>query len=216
MQHEESFAVNYKGKNEKLPENDTNPYDNAGRIYEELFDSYYDGSMLPQEVPHIIERVTTIASANSSFASLSTNGFGTLSSERMQHFATQGNACIPEVLNRSSLTQNAKASFSGFIYSFISLYGTESDVTLLYNAVVKYENSVINTILLTENDKRIILTTTSIVRYSAYRTKKKPKKNTDPDWIIFVGNIVGGADGAEENMCKAIAEALATGIISNR
>ena len=85
----------------------------------------------------------------------------------------------------------------------------------MYNAVIKYEYTVINNGLITGNDKRIILTTTSILRYSSYRAKKKPKKSTDPDWLISVGHAFGTEEGAEENTAKAIVEGLVTGIVSN-
>ena len=60
------------------------------------------------------------------------------------------------------------------------------------------------------------MTSTSILRFSAYRAKKKPKKNTDPDWLIWVTHVYGAEEGAEENEAKAIVTALVTGIVSNK
>lgn len=54
-----------------------------------------------------------------------------------------------------------------------------------------------------------------MARHSAYMARKKPKKNTDPDWTILVVNIVAAADGAENGMAKSVTEGLVGGITSN-
>ncbi len=209
-------ALNNKGVSDTLPANNANPYDNAGRIYDELFDAYYDGTNRLKEVQSVIMQVETIANSNSSFININNSGYQSLSKERVQYLADRNFSDIVSIIGASNLSSNAKTSFGNFLISITALYDSESDASKMYSAVVSYEGTVIDSHLLTDNDKRVILTTTSIARYTSYRAKKKPKKNTDPDWIIFIGHVVGTEDGAEENSAKAIVEGLVTGIVSNK
>jgi hypothetical protein len=207
-------ALNNRGVGDNLPANSSNPYDNAGRIYDEIFDTYYNGTSRNSDVQSVIANVENIANSNSSFISMDSS-YTSLSAERVQYLATRSSSDIGGIIGASNLLSIGKTSFSNFLISFTALYDSESDALQMYNAVVKYEEAVITNGLLTVKDKRIILTTTSVLRYSSYRAKKKPKKNTDPDWLISVGHAFGSEEGAEENEAKAIIEGLVTGIVSN-
>jgi hypothetical protein len=106
-------------------------------------------------------------------------------------------------------------SLTAFITSFELCFhaGYESDD--LYEKVIDYETTVLQNSGFTANDKRVILTTTSITRHSSYLARKKPKKNTDPDWTILIGNIVAAVDGAEDGAANAVVAALVAGIAQN-
>lgn len=207
-------ALSNKDGGDTLPAYTSNPYDNAGRVYDEIFGAYYDGTSRLTDVPSIIADVKAIANANTSFATM--NSSCTLPSvERVQYLATRSISDIGGIIGASNLSSLGKTSFINFLISFTALYDTETDASQMYNAVIKYEDTVINNGLITGNDKRIILTTTSIIRYSSYRAKKKPKKNTDPYLTIWVTHVFGTEEGAEENAAKAIVEGLVIGIVSN-
>jgi hypothetical protein len=209
-------AISNKDGGDILPMYNANQYDNAGRIYDEIFDAYYDGTSRSTDVQSVIAEVESIANANISFESINTLGYETLSTERVEYLASRTVSDIGGVIGASDLSATAKTSFSNFLLSFVVLYASDIDAVKMYDAIVKYESTVITSNLFTENDKRVILTTTSIVRHTSYRAKKKPKKNIDPDWIISVGHAFGTEEGAEENEAKAIVAALVTGIVSNR
>lgn len=209
-------AVNNRGGADILPAYNANLYDNAGQIYDAIFDAYYDGTSRSTNVQSVITEVESIANANSSFAAINISGYQPLTAERVQYIAGRNVSDVAGIIGASNLSPTAKTSFSNFLLSFIALYASENDAVKMYNSTVKYEGSVIASDLFTENDKRVILTTTSIVRHTSYRAKKKPKKNTDPDWIISVGHVFGAEEGAEEKMAKAIVEGLVTGIVSNK
>ncbi len=198
-----------------LPANSTNAYDNAGRIYDQLFGSYYDGSSHPTDIQSVIVGVEGIANGNDLFNSVSQE-YQPLSVERIQYLASRSNGDIASIIGVSSLSPNAKTSFINFLISITALYDSETDAYKMYSAIVKYEETVINSVLLSTHDQRLILTTTSIMRYTSYRAKKKPKANTDPYWAVWVTHVFGSEEGAEENMAKAIVEGLVTGIVSNK
>ncbi|UPT69933.1 MAG: hypothetical protein M0D53_12435 [Flavobacterium sp. JAD_PAG50586_2] len=198
-----------------MPAYSANPYDKAGRIFDEIFDSYYDGTSRLADMPSVIADVKAIANANTSFATM--NSSYTLPSvERVQYLATRSISDIGGIIGASNLSSSAKTSFINFVISVTALYDTETDASKIYSAIVNYEATVIGSELLTANDQRVILTTTSILRYSSYRAKKKPKKNTDPYLTIWVTHVFGTEEGSEENESKAIIEGLVTLIVSNK
>lgn len=212
---ESNAAFGNRGSADILPANSSNAYDNAGRIYDDLFGSYYDGTIRPTDIQSVISQVETIANTNASFNDINA-GHEQLSPERIEHLANRSNADIASIVGTSGLSATAKISFSNFLISAMTLYASETDAVKMYTAIVKYEETIINNELLTANDHRVILTTTSIMRYSSYRAKKKPKKNTDPYWNIWVTHVFGTEEGAEENLEKAVLQGLVTGIVSNK
>lgn len=115
------------------------------------------------------------------------------------------------------MSVEGKASIAIFIDSMLLLSKKEDDYASFYAFVCDYENSTTTDSQLTAEDKRIILTTTSIVRHSVHKPKKKkkPKKNTDMDWTIWIANAVGGTHGANTDMFDAILTAATAGIAQN-
>jgi hypothetical protein len=212
---ESNPATTNKAELDILPAYDANPYDNAGRIFDELFDVYYDGTSRQQDVQSVITDVKTIANMNNSFVNFSSNNTS-LSVERVEYLAARSTSDIGGIIASSNLSSTGKISFSNFLISFDTLYNSETDASIMYNAVLEYEKAITNNGLLTSQDKRIILITTSILRYSSYRAKKKPKKNTDPYINIWVTHVFGAEEGAEENLEKAIIQGLVTYIVSNK
>lgn len=198
-----------------LPENALNSYDEAGLLYNELFDTYYTNGNLGGTVSQIVNQVQSIADANANFNSIKGSFYHNVSSTRVQYLLEHPTTCVNDVIAASSMSTVGKSSLANFVNFFIVFLGTESDCDVIYQKVVAYESAVLLNSLLTETDKRIILTTTSITRHSAYRARKKPKKNTDPDWDIFIGNIIASTEGAEYGSAEAATMALVTGIAQN-
>lgn len=207
-------SISNRNTNE-LPGNIENPYDEAGRIHNELFESYYANSSRPITISGIFDSVATLAAANSNFSAIITTSYNPVSTERIQYILDHKNTCVTEIISNSSLTVDAKLSLTAFINSFLDTFQNENNCVVLYNYVATYEKSVVNNPTLTSRDKQIILITTSIARHTVYLAKKKPKKNTDPDWTVLIGHIMAAVEGAEYGMAESVTEALVTGIASN-
>lgn len=198
-----------------LPRNDANPYDEVGLLYNELFETYYTNGNLGGTVPQIINKVQTIADASTSFNSIKGYPYHNVSSTRVQYLLEHSTTCVNDVISVSSMSTAGKSSLMTFINQFILFLDAESDCDVIYDKVVAYENVVLFNSALTDTDKRIIFTTTSVTRHSAYRARKKPKKNTDPDWTVLIGNIIASTEGAEYGSAEAATMALVTGIAQN-
>lgn len=200
----------------EMPANSDNPYDEAGRLHTELFEAYYASDTLPTTIPDIAGRVELLASNNSELSGLITIGYDAISADRIQYILSHTNISVTEIIDATGMTTEAKLSLGNFINTLSLLFEKEESGEVLYNFVADYEAVVLNDSLLTENDKRIILTTSSIVRYSSYRVLKRPKKSTDPDWILMTSHIIAATDGARYGAAEAITRALATGIAENQ
>ena len=198
-----------------LPENEVNPYDEAGLLYNELFDTYYTNGNLGGTVSQIATQVQTIADANTSFNLIKGSPYHNVSSTRVQYLLEHPTTCVNDVITASSMSTAGKSSLTSFVNSFIAFLSTENDCDVIYQKLVAYENEVLHSLALTNTDKRIILTTTSVTRHLSYRNNKKPKKNTDPDWTVLIGNIIASTEGAEYGSAEAATMALVTGIAQN-
>src|SRR5690606_9318290 len=113
---------------------------------------------------------------------------------------------LPDIMDSSDLTNNAKIQFTDFIDDLLLI--SDEEYEDIYEFIVLYEASVFSDVGYTHNDKRIILTVTAIIRYSFYYGKGRK----DKDWETSVGNIVAGTKGALEDSISAIRMALVAGL----
>jgi len=200
----------------ELPGNTANPYDEAGWIHNELFETYYESSTKPTTIAGVISRVEAIADSNSNFKVIKTASYHPVSEERIQYLLDHKGTCVSEVIANSTLSSNAKLSLSNFMVSLDEKFAVETSCDLLYNYVAAYEKTVVDNATFTSKDKQLMLTTTSIARHTVYLARKKPKKNTNPDWTILILHIATAEDGAEFGMAESITEGLVAGIVSNQ
>lgn len=207
---------NFYKENGIVPFNANNPYETIGQLHDELFTTYYEAEVLPTSIEEICSSVESIANANTTFNNLKEPNYQPLVPAKVEYSVQHQSTCITDIIASSSLSTGAKTNLAVFCKAFVILFDTENNAEILYGYVANYESTIVDNPSFTANDKRILLTTTSVARHSAYLAKKKPKKNTDPDWTILVGNIMAATEGAEENCAKAITLALATGIASNQ
>jgi hypothetical protein len=199
----------------ELPGNIDNPYDEVGWVHNEIFESYYASGINPTTISGIVDRVEALADANGNFKVIKTTTYQPVSVTRVQYILDRKSSCVTDVISNSSLTLNAKLSLSTFINALVATFETESNCDVLYNYVVAYEKSVISNSIFTVKDKQIMLITTSVARHSVYLAKKRPKKNTDPDWTVLILHLASVLDGAEKGMAEGVTEGLVTGIASN-
>lgn len=199
----------------ELPGNAANPYDEAGWIHNELFETYYESSNKPTTVAGVISRVEALADSNSNFKVIKTASYHPVSAERIQYLLDHKTTCVSEVIANSTLSSSAQLSLSNFMVSLDEKFAVETSCDLLYNYVVAYEKTVLDNVIFTAKDKQLILTTTSIARHTVYLARKKPKKNTNPDWTILILHIAAAEDGAEYGIAESITEGLVAGILSN-
>ncbi|PZV24001.1 MAG: hypothetical protein DCF12_17960 [Snowella sp.] len=215
MNEQDSTANHYKTSEtkEELPFNSANPFDGAGTIHNELLTSYYNHYPQPTETESIIALFYEKAKAHSFFSTMSSSPI--LPSE-LNMLLKQPNIALQDFLESSNLSEKAKTSLNIYIEALLDYADSSDDYAVIYDYITNYEHTIAADSLYSSIDKATILTITSITRHSVYMKKKRPKKNTDPDWNWLTTNIVGATAGANGDSQKAIYTALVAGIIENK
>lgn len=198
------------------PENVANIYDEAGWLHNAIFEAYFNGVVKDTSLLTIAYQVNQLANANNHFVRLSAFSYRFDNLQKAKTIV--GN---PELQLSNTLTstiQNAEVAseFAQFLTNYEQLCKLEDDYELLYAEVIAFEHSIMENPSVNAHDLEVILTTTSIVRYSTYKRKKRPKKNTDPEWYLLIANMTGAISGAEESMQDAVVLSLITGIAENQ
>jgi hypothetical protein len=191
------------------PENPANVYDFAGKLHNDILDIYLTGNYQYNTIAEIAQQIEAITMVNSDsvFAGLKTNQ--PVNIEEIQEIVNNPQSELNESIANSSMTNGAKDSLSSFMNTLLLWENDEYET--IYQSIISYESSVIANTQFTSEDKRIILTTSSIARYSLYYAKERK----DKDWDSSVGNRVGGVSGAIDNSSTAIIRSLVTGILIN-
>ena len=192
------------------PANSENVYDYAGKFHNKLLEAYLAGNYQDSTMVQISEQVLAIAASNSDLALLDLEMNIPANLEEMEAIVHSPETMLNETIANSSMTTAAKNSLSSFMDAVLLWENEEYEV--IYQSIISYESVVLTNPQFSSEDKRIILTSSAITRYSLYYNTQPPY---DEDWETSVGNRVGGVSGAIENPFTAITNALITGIITN-
>lgn len=181
------------------PENNTNEYDFIGILQNDILEAYLSGNHNHQSVEEIAEEIQSLIYHYSNIELMNLN------IEEITNIIDSPEDTLNTVILDSHLSSEAKTRLTGFINSLLYLLRDEYENQ--YEFIVLYESSIIEDSLLNNEDKRVILTTTTILRYSLYDDDRK-----DKDWETSVGHITAAVSGALENQLVAVNMFLVTGI----
>ncbi|WP_199117783.1 hypothetical protein [Pedobacter sp. ASV28] len=198
------------------PSNSDNPFDEIGRVHNQLFDTYFANTTHDKSVAGIATEVEMIASANHAFQNIHGAGTNRNTMANLQSLVGNEITAVSDAISKSSISQYAKASLQDFCSKVITLNSSVDDFAPLYTLIKNYEVQTLQDNELTPVEKEKILTVTSITRYSTYKGKKKPKKNTDSDWDMMIFGLAGSIGGAENSPAEAIVNALSAKILQNK
>ncbi|RTY78832.1 hypothetical protein EKL97_13635 [Flavobacterium sp. LS1P28] len=191
------------------PENPANIYDLAGKLHNDILDVYLTGNYQYNTIAQISQQVEAIAAENNDLVLLTVGTNLPNNLDVIQEIVDNPHAKLEEAIANSTMTNVAKGSLSSFMNDVVLWKNDEYGA--IYQSIISYESSVMTNPQFNNEDKRIILTTSSIVRYSLYYSKGRK----DEDWDSSVGNRVGGLSGAINNSSIAITRSLVTGIMIN-
>lgn len=163
-------ATNNSKSRVEIPANSANPFDDAGQV------------LYNQKSYNIIQSLKK----GSVIRSVKSSDTNSLSSGKVSPILSDS---LSEIIANWDATVEAKLSFSRFINSLLFLSKTEEHYEVLYDFIVAYEASILINKTFTENDKEVILTNSSVVRYETYEESITPPKNKDPDWTILFREV---------------------------
>lgn len=190
------------------PHNTANPYDIAGSIHNDILENLENANFNSGSIESIANAIDSVSISYQGITSLP-SGNPAVSTRLAEITAIVNNTdALYNVLTASSLELSARNSFSTFINTL--LLGSSNPYEDIHSAVVSYEANILASTLMSSEDKRIILTTTSIIRYSAYKKKRK-----DKDWETSVTSIAAAVSGSDECLVLALKMAATVGLSKN-
>lgn len=198
------------------PVNNNNPYDASGQVFDAIFDLYYlSGDSLPKGTENICSRIEYLASGNALFQINKTFNYQPIQQINVDDLLTNTDSILHKVTAELLISPQARDSIKSFVGKAIFHNSIQDNYADFHTYIINYEDEVIKNIQYSAAEKQIILTVSSIMRYSAFRAKKKPKKNTDPEWDLLIGHVSGAVRGAPHSVNQAATLALATAIAEN-
>lgn len=192
---------------------DSNPYDFAGKIHNEILGSCMDNTALPVTVSGIIDLVESTAGTNTAFIALQTSAYQKLSVTKAQSILSDSD-CVATAVSGATISTAAKTALALFAAEFIKRCKATDDYGSIYTLITGFESDIVVDTSLSQHDKQVLLTTAAIVRYSQF-TRKRPKKNTDLDWEHNMFHLAGTIEGTSSGTAEAITSAVAIGIAEN-
>ncbi|SFB79838.1 hypothetical protein SAMN04487891_102394 [Flagellimonas taeanensis] len=187
-----------------LPENDSNTYDLIGEIYREALDRY----LKTGGIPNLNQLRVEMASLFLGHARLPGKRPATPAHQinKMDIAANDPWHTLEEIIVNSHLTSGAQASLLDFIGTVLVPQYDGHDI--LYSYITGYESLVMEDADLTEEDKRVILTFSSLVRHNSLFTITK-EGDPDDDWDNMVANMIDFIIIAMEDTLEGTAYAMA-------
>lgn len=156
------------------PQNTANPYDVAGKIHNAILEAYLTGNYTYGTIAQISQRVDSISALNSDLLSLQTSPAAIYG--EIQEIIDDPQKELEQAITNAPMITTAKNCLSSFMASMLLWQNNEYSV--IHEAIISFESNVLSNIQFSNEEKRIILTTSSITRYAVYYAKKRK----DKDW----------------------------------
>lgn len=189
------------------PENPANIYDFAGKLHNDILDAYLSGNYQYNTIGQISQQIETIAAQNNDLMLLTSGTNLSPNLILIQEIINNPQSKLDQTILNSTMTIAAKDNLSNFMNDIL-LWENDS-YEEIYQYIISFESAVISNQAFNSEDKRIILTTSSIARYSTYYDMERK----DKDWDTSTGHRVAGLSGAIDDPCTAIKRSLVTGIM---
>jgi hypothetical protein len=139
----------------------------------------------------------SIANANPNFAALNTSGQFVIADIQMITNIINGTYDLENAMNAAALTGNAKVT----IVSFMNHLKTQIEnqpASSVFDSIVVFENSVLNQDNLTSTDARLILSTTSILRFiNSYHINENSEKEWSKTNTCITASLYGFSTAGE-------------------
>ncbi|WP_428229142.1 hypothetical protein [Flavobacterium sp.] len=188
------------------PENAANAYDITGKIHNDLLDAYLSGNFSDNTISAVSSKIDSISFLNSDLQNLPSHYPANF--QEIQEMVDSPEVQLEQIIANSSMSTASKNCLSDFMSS--AALWQNSDYEAIHPSIISFEAAVTNNPQFTAEEKRIILTSSAITRYSLYYASERK----DKDWETSVGNRVGAVQGALSNSATAVTRSLLAGILS--
>lgn len=186
-----------------LPANSSNPFDLTGQTYYAVLSEFLCGEPLPETIAEVEEEVTRLLNEYA-FPADSVNREGI----NIPDLLITSQSVMDSVLLNSSMSSNARLTVQNYLAQTTGISTKDWEEILAYS--ITFETSVQNHLTFSLEEKRMLLTMASVIRYACYFSKGRD----DQDWDVSVGNR-GAAIGALDDAESALYFSLVSGICKN-
>ena len=212
----ESQAFLFLKNSEIYPGNICNEYDQIGQIHNEITEEFLDFGENKGNTDLIITETESLANLNSNFLKIKAPSYESPVATRIDYILDNPQQSTSEIISTSSLSLQSQLALTEFLTKVMNYKAQKVPYEIIYHYIIQFEGNV-NLASYNLNDRRIILSTTSITRHAFYfAAKKKKKRPRDRDWDISWGNITAGTEGSEEDFSKAIIMSVVAGLRFNQ
>lgn len=174
-------------------ENRNNPFENAGRIYSAVLDQY-DNVLMGSNFQNNIQALEVAANSFPDFMALKPgNHYTSVSSQTIKNIM-DNTYSLEDALYDATLSSNGKLVLANFILDLENEVMTQSRETV-HAFVIDFEDSLSQQGNLTDNDLRILFSTTSILRHAISYDSNEDR---DKKW----GSIKVGITAAVNGLCQ--------------
>ncbi|MBZ4040953.1 MULTISPECIES: hypothetical protein [Flavobacterium] len=182
--NQSEFTSNAESKSKvasAFPMNSANPFDYKGKRYYDELRNYYQNNSTPNSAAELRDQIRFMSNkmgkAHNSYKNIIL-----FNNTIVDSIMADPDNMLIFIVENSQLASTAKSSLTIFLQGLLSKRGLE--FTIVYDYVVAYEDSILDSNSLTEDEKDTILTVTSISRYSLYSASERK----DRDWESSAGN----------------------------
>lgn len=186
------------------PSNLENPYDAVGAINNSIFLQSSSVTWRDSSIAAVIDGVQNFANNSIYFQQLSSYPYVFVDTERVNRLLVSNDSLLSNSLKIAVGDIDLRISFEQFFNQIMSENANDVSYSLIYDEIASYEKSIINNVSASSSDKQALLSATSILRYKIKRLKKRPKKNTDPDWDLMITTMGATLEGGKEHLQEAI------------
>lgn len=203
-------AINHKKENPHSwsPQNTANSYDNAGILYRQILEEYYTNTPTNTTPSQIIFDIESIANNFSEFDPMKNNNYSPIAYNNINWILSTDESYHTAISNNNNLSVTAKNQLENLAAALTLMIDSEATAKSIHDYIVGFEVLISSNTVLTANDKKAILTSSSIARHANYLRRKGRR------WDIHHG-ITGSIYGSNENMAKAITTAASVNAIAN-
>lgn len=193
-----------------VAENKNNPFDYAGKTYNAILQEYDNHNFPSSNLQDVVERVESIANNLTDFIALkNSNAYVHVKHETLANIIG-GNYLITYAFADSGLSPNGQDVLSNFIVNLKTQVEGQSKATV-HTFIMDFEDTLWQQTNLSTNDKKIILSTTSILRYANAESKNG---NID-DWIRIKTRITATLSSIAQNTAEGVLNAAVIGALQN-
>lgn len=165
----------------QIPKNKRNPFDERGKKYFDLLTIYLKNNKVPNSISELTDR-TQFLLKNYGDARFLSRTNATFTAKQAALLMDGFEKPIIDLIESCNVTPEVKRNLINFVQALLAQEGQEYNE--LYSYIVSFENGILGSNTLNDDEKKTILTVSSISTYALYIDPK----HKDRDWEISVAN----------------------------